>query len=131
MEFGAPSGLREARQAELREVVRRHAARCKVREDLAHDSGELVAVPRAGRGDHDLWKVWQGVDDEMLVGREGVEADPRREVLAVSLRDVAGQALAQALDVGQAGIAVQGLRVAGLAAVVRPADLDAGMVPAR
>src|SRR6202035_5672898 len=73
-EFSARTCSTEARQREACDVMRGRAGGGEVGEDFADRGGELEAVSGAGRGDHDLGCARQTIDDEIAVGRHGVEA---------------------------------------------------------
>ena len=60
----------------------------EVRKDLGNNGGELVAVPRARRGEGDLRMVGVQVYDEVLVGGVRVHADVGREAPASQGGDV-------------------------------------------
>ena len=116
------------RQAEQVERERRPASGREVGQHLADDRCELKAVPRAGRGDDDLRRVRQRVDDEMLVGGvgevasrpDGVVGAARARVDEVALlatdrlvvrRDRPDLLLQQILEV-ESGLALVRLRAA-------------------
>ena len=65
--------LKRARREQVDGVTRRSIDR-QVGEDLADHARELVAVPRARRGDHDVRAVGMLADHEMMIGRERVLA---------------------------------------------------------
>ena len=70
----SPGGLSEAVEAEEAYVVARYAGVGQVGHDFAYHARELVAVPRAWRGEGDLLVVWVHVDDEVVVRRVGEHA---------------------------------------------------------
>src|SRR5215211_1692341 len=70
----------------------------EVGKDLADDAGELVAVPRAWRGERDLRVPWVQVYDEVFVRRVCVHADVGREAPAGQRRDMLVQIPAHELD---------------------------------
>src|SRR5215213_1899263 len=67
----------------------------EIGQDLADNRGELEAVPGAGRGDNDLGKIGQHIEDEMLVWGIGEHAGAQGHGWAVRRRKVARGGLAQ------------------------------------
>ena len=70
--------------------MRGRAGGGEVGEDFADRGRELEAVPGAGRGDHDLRRAGQPIDDEIAVGRHRVEAGLGLEQAPVRGRQVLG-----------------------------------------
>src|SRR5258708_6961719 len=63
-------------------------------QDPADDRGELERVGRA-EGDEDVRLVRQAIDDEVAVGRQGVQAGLRRDLRPEMARQVALQEIGQ------------------------------------
>src|ERR687898_1085854 len=76
------SGVLETTRGEHLDGVSGGAVGREVREDLGDNGGELVAVPRARRGEGDLRMVGVQVYDEVLVGGVRIHTDVGREAPA-------------------------------------------------
>ena len=99
----------------------------EIGEDIADGGGELEAVAGAGRGEHRLWHAGHRIDDEALIGRDGVDAALHRQRVTRRVRDVACQALTDQAELVRARRPVGIARVHRLAPEMRPAELEAGM----
>ena len=96
----------------------------EIGQDLADNRGELEAVPGARRGDHDLGKVRQHVEDEMLVRGIGEHAGAQGHGRAVRRRKVACRRLAQRSFVVGVGLSLEIVRVDPLLQMMVKADLE-------
>src|SRR3954447_14171450 len=71
---GCTSLAAEPVQSEADDVASGPALRHQVGQDFTDRRGELEAVAGAGRGDQDVRRRGQAADQEIAVGRHGVEA---------------------------------------------------------
>jgi hypothetical protein len=98
----------------------------EISEDFADRGRELEAVPGAGRGDHDLGRARQAIDDEIAVGSHGVEAGLGLDHSSIGGRQVLGDGgTDEPLVLGGDG-SIAGLGFDVLVGVVMLGDLDGG-----
>src|SRR5215212_2925422 len=116
--------LREAAQTQETDVVPGLAVLREVGQDLADYRGELEAVPRTRRGDHDLGKFWQHVDDEMLVRGIREHAGAQGHNRAVRRRKVARGRLAQRSLVVEVRLPLKIVRIDPLLKMMVKTDLE-------
>jgi hypothetical protein len=76
--WGAESAFEPA-DIEQREVEFARARSSELRQHLADHAGELEAMTRARRRDHDFGRIRKDVDDEVLVGRVREQAPGQPE----------------------------------------------------
>jgi hypothetical protein len=126
--WGAESAFEPA-DIEQREVEFARARGSELRQHLADHAGELEAMARARRRDHDFGRIRKDVDDEVLVGRVREQAPGQPERRSVGIRKHVPDRLAQHLLVGGRRFSRKRVRVSGLVEVVIAPDLEARDVP--
>src|ERR671917_1268248 len=123
---GSTGGLGKAVETEEAYIVARYAGVCEVGHDLANHARELVAVPRARRGERDLLVVWVHVDDEVVVRRVGEHAGLQVHRRPAPVGEVALGEVPQHPLVAVVGLAVVVVGVDDLFEVVVLAELETG-----
>ncbi len=88
----------------------------QIGQDFADHRREFEAVAGTGRGDDDVRRAGQPVDEEIVVGRHRVEAGFRRRERTIRRRDVVGERGADQRLVGGGHRAVEALGIDGLVA---------------
>jgi hypothetical protein len=116
--------LREAVQTQETDVVPGLAVLREVGQDLADYRGELEAVPRTRRGNHDLGKFRQHVEDEMLVRGIREHAGAQGHSRTVRRRKVACGRLAQRGLVVRVRLPLKIVRVDPLLKMMVKTDLE-------